>query len=84
MSTRINPDKGNEKVCYVTVSDGTTVYQAYQEKYAFGMINSPAIRSGSMVNGGVTDNQQYLILNIQKGNKVKRERFRVTDTQAAQ
>ena len=83
-STRTNPGKGNENVCWVVVSDGTTVYQAYQEKYGFGFVSCPVISLGSVVKGGVSRDQQYLLLEIPKGRKTKSQTYHVTDMQAAQ
>ena len=84
MSTRTNPAKGNENVCWVTVSDGETVYTAYQEKYAFGMVSCPTMKVGTVVQGGVSKNQKHLMLMLPHGDKTKQQNYVVTDMQAAQ
>jgi hypothetical protein len=84
VSTRVNPAMGNGKVCWVTASDGNTVYTGYQQKYAFGFVGCPVIEMNSHVRGGVDRKQKYLMLLLPHGNKTKQETYTITDMQAAQ
>ena len=84
MSNRINRGNGHDKVCTVSVSDGTAVYTAFQEKYMFGMIPCPVIPVGSTVQGSISKNQKHLLLMIPNGDKVKQQNYVVTDIEAVQ
>ena len=82
-SIRVDPTNNN-KTCWISASDGNTVYAGYVQKYGFGFVSCPALEMNSRVQGGVSKNQRYLFLLLPHGKKTKQETYTITDMQAAQ
>jgi len=64
-------------VCWITVSDAATLYEAYLEKGMFG--SCPVVSINASIRGGVSKNQKYLILQFPRDKgKPKQETYKIS------
>jgi hypothetical protein len=82
VSAWVDPNSTNMS-CWISVSDGNTLYTGYVEKYGFGYVTCPAPEMNSRVQGGVGKNQKYFFLLLRHGNQTKKETYTITDMHAA-
>lgn len=67
-------------VCWIQVSDGTTMYNASLDKGMFG--NCPVVAMNSQITGGVSKNQKYLLLLFPRDKgKTKKETYTISAMQ---